>query len=85
MREDREGTDERTVPAGGDPGSTGGAGAAAEAGVTTEAGAVAYTFVCRCCDARVEVNAAMRATLVSKGCVVCGAGVRPTDFRATPG
>jgi hypothetical protein len=85
MKEDRGAADGGPLPAGGDAEPTDEGGAVGEAGAAGEAGAVAYTFVCRCCEARVEVNTEMRATLVSKGCVVCGADVGRTDFRATPG
>lgn len=34
-----------------------------------------HTFVCPECHRSIEVNGAMRATLLEAGCVVCGAPV----------
>lgn len=40
----------------------------------------AFTFVCRVCGQRIAVNATMKETLVSNGCIVCGAAAGPADF-----
>ena len=39
-----------------------------------------HTFVCPECHRSIEVNDAMRATLLDMGCVVCGATVTEADI-----
>lgn len=41
---------------------------------------VEYTFVCPECDESLEVNDSMKAALVEKGCVICGASVTAEAF-----
>jgi predicted nucleic acid-binding Zn ribbon protein len=45
-----------------------------------ENGAAAYRFVCDECGESLEVNDAMRDTLIEKGCVICSAPVTPAEF-----
>lgn len=39
-----------------------------------------HTFVCPECHRSIEVDSAMRATLLDVGCVVCGAPVTEGDI-----
>ncbi|WP_418284071.1 DUF7560 family zinc ribbon protein [Halorubrum sp. DTA46] len=39
-----------------------------------------HTFVCSECHRMIEVDGAMRATLLDVGCVVCGAPVTEGDI-----
>jgi len=39
-----------------------------------------HTFVCPECRRSIEVDDAMRATLLDAGCVVCGAAVTEADI-----
>ena len=39
-----------------------------------------FVFVCPACDERLEVNESMKAALVERGCVICGASVSPDSF-----
>ncbi|EMA61369.1 DUF7560 family zinc ribbon protein [Halorubrum lipolyticum] len=39
-----------------------------------------HTFVCQECRRSIEVDGAMRATLLETGCVVCGAPVTESDI-----
>jgi hypothetical protein len=41
-------------------------------------------FVCPACQQSVTVDDPMRATLVERGCVVCGGSVEPTAFERLP-
>lgn len=43
-----------------------------------------YTFRCPECDESLEVNAEMKAVLVEKGCVICGATVTADAFTPSP-
>ncbi|WP_335998822.1 DUF7560 family zinc ribbon protein [Halorientalis halophila] len=45
-------------------------------------GAAEYLFVCEECGESLEVNAAMRDTLIEKGCVICSAPVTTGEFSA---
>jgi predicted nucleic acid-binding Zn ribbon protein len=45
-----------------------------------ENGAAEYRFVCDECGESLEVNDAMRDTLIEKGCVICSATVTTTEF-----
>jgi hypothetical protein len=39
-----------------------------------------FSFRCPSCDELLTVNGAMRAALVERGCVVCGADLTPAAF-----
>jgi predicted nucleic acid-binding Zn ribbon protein len=39
-----------------------------------------YRFVCDECGESLQVNEAMRETLLEKGCVICSASVTTTEF-----
>ena len=39
-----------------------------------------HTFVCPACRQSIEVDDAMRATLIEAGCAVCGAPVSESDI-----
>jgi len=41
-----------------------------------------HTFVCPECRRSIEVDGAMRATLLEAGCVVCGAPIAESDIGA---
>jgi len=41
-----------------------------------------YVFHCPECDESLEVNDAMKAALVERGCVICGGTVTASDFSA---
>ncbi|GAB3702933.1 DUF7560 family zinc ribbon protein [Halorubrum pallidum] len=41
-----------------------------------------HTFVCPECRRSIEVDDAMRATLLDVGCVVCGAAVTEADLES---
>ncbi|WP_198943826.1 hypothetical protein [Halorubrum sp. SD683] len=43
-----------------------------------------HTFVCPECRRSIEVDDAMRATLLETGCVVCGAPVTEEDIGEAP-
>ncbi|MFD1570652.1 TFIIB-type zinc ribbon-containing protein [Halorubrum laminariae] len=43
-----------------------------------------HTFVCPECRRSIEVDDAMRATLLDAGCVVCGAVVTEADIDSPP-
>lgn len=43
-------------------------------------GAKEYRFVCDECSESLQVNDAMRETLIEKGCVICSAPVSPAEF-----
>lgn len=42
-----------------------------------------HTFVCQRCQRSIEVDGAMRTTLLETGCVVCGAPVSEGDIGDT--
>jgi hypothetical protein len=39
-----------------------------------------FVFVCPACDERLEVNDSMKAALLDRGCVICGASVSAEAF-----
>ncbi|WP_193767762.1 DUF7560 family zinc ribbon protein [Halorientalis pallida] len=45
-----------------------------------ENGAAEYQFFCDECGECLEVNDAMRETLIQKGCVICSAPVTTAEF-----
>jgi len=42
-----------------------------------------YTFTCPECGQQIEVNASMRAAILSSGCPVCTEAVAAADFAET--
>ena len=51
---------------------------------TAMTGRSTHTFVCPECRRSIEVDDAMRATLLETGCVVCGAPVTEEDIGEAP-
>jgi predicted nucleic acid-binding Zn ribbon protein len=47
-----------------------------------ENGAAEYRFVCDECGESLQVNDAMRETLIERGCVICSAPVTTAEFSA---
>jgi len=43
-----------------------------------------HTFVCPECRRSIEVDEAMRTTLLETGCVVCGAPITESHIAASP-
>ena len=42
-----------------------------------------FVFVCPACEERLAVNESMKAALVERGCVICGASVKAAAFQPT--